>query len=67
MMDYLSKFDTLEVEGVCIGEALKSHADAIGAVVADIQENAGNPDRIRMSLAQVCYTNILRYLTSLSC
>lgn len=54
MMDYLSKFDTLEVEGVCIGEALKSHADAIGAVVADIQENAGNPDRIRMSLAQVC-------------
>ena len=69
MMDYLAKYneqmyctydnwfcaryDTLEVEGVCIGEALRSHAEAIGSVVTDIQENAGNPERIRMSLAQV--------------
>ena len=53
MLDYLAKYDTLEVEGVCIGEALRSHAEAIGSVVTDIQENAGNPERIRMSLAQV--------------
>ena len=31
----------------------RSHAEAIGSVVAEIQENAGNPERIRMSLAQV--------------
>ena len=57
MMDYLAKYDTLEVEGVCIGEALRSHAEAIGSVVTDIQENAGNPDQIRMSLAQVWTDN----------
>ena len=56
MMDYLAKYDTLEVEGVCIGEALRSHAEAIGSVVTEIQENAGNPERIRMSLAQVGYS-----------
>ena len=53
MMDYLTKFDSMEVEGVCIGEALRSHAEAIGSVVQELQENAGNPERIRMSLAQV--------------
>merc|ERR1719186_2483175 len=52
MMDYISEYDHLEVEGVCIGEALRSHAIAIGSVVAEIQEHAGNPERIRMSLAQ---------------
>jgi len=52
MMEFLGKFDNMEVEGVSIGEALKSHAEAIGSVVAEIQENAGNPERIRMSLAQ---------------
>lgn len=52
MMDYISEYDHLEVEGVCIGEALRSHAMAIGSVVTEIQENAGNPERIRMSLAQ---------------
>jgi len=52
MMDYISDYDHLEVEGVCIGEALRSHAIAIGSVVAEIQEHAGNPERIRMSLAQ---------------
>ena len=50
-----ARYDSLEVEGVCIGEALRSHAEAIGSVVTDIQENAGNPDQIRMSLAQVCH------------
>ena len=53
MMDYLTKFDSMEVEGVCIGEALRSHAEAIGSVVTELQENAGNPERIRISLAQV--------------
>ena len=52
MMEYLAEFDSLEVEGVCIGEALRSHAMAIGSVVTEIQENAANPERIRMSLAQ---------------
>merc|ERR1719312_2172417 len=52
MMDYISEYDHLEVEGVCIGEALRSHAMAIGSVVAEIQEHAGNPERIRQSLAQ---------------
>jgi len=51
IMDYLAEFDNMEVEGVCIGEALRSHALAIGSVVQEIQENAGNPERIRMSLA----------------
>jgi len=59
MMDYLAKFDGLEVEGVCIGEALRAHADAIGSVVAEIQENAGNPERIRMSLAQAGHRRFL--------
>ena len=52
IMDYLAEFDNMEVEGVCIGEALRSHALAIGSVVTEIQENAGNPERIRISLAQ---------------
>ena len=30
----------------------RSHAMAIGSVVAEIQEHAGNPEKIRMSLAQ---------------
>ena len=30
----------------------RSHAMAIGSVVAEIQEHAGNPERIRQSLAQ---------------
>jgi len=59
MLDYLAKYDTLEVEGVCIGEALRSHAEAIGSVVTDIQENAGNPERIRMSLAQAGHRRCL--------
>ena len=33
VLDSFSEYDSLEVEGVCIGEALRSHAIAIGQVV----------------------------------
>jgi len=59
MMEFLAKYDNMEVEGVCIGEALKSHAEAIGSVVQEIQENAANPERIRMSLAQAGHRRYL--------
>lgn len=52
VLDYIAEFDTMEVHGVNIGAALRSHAEAIGSVVGEIQEQAGNPERIRMALAQ---------------
>jgi len=51
VMEYLAEYDTMVIEGVSVGEALRSHAIAVGSVIGDIQENAGNPERIRMSLA----------------
>ncbi|XP_023337091.1 uncharacterized protein LOC111708068 [Eurytemora carolleeae] len=51
VMEYLGEYDSMVVDGISIGEALRSHALVVGSVVGDIQENAGNPERIRMSLA----------------
>merc|ERR1719466_27896 len=52
VLDSFSEYDSLEVEGVYIGEALRSHAIAIGQVVQEIQEHAANPERIRLALEQ---------------
>lgn len=51
MLDHFATYNTMVIEGTSIGEALRCHAAAIGSVVAEIQEHAGNPERIRMSLA----------------
>lgn len=51
VLDYLADYDTMVAEGINVGDALRSHAMAVGSVVGEIQENAGNPERIRLSLA----------------
>ena len=45
--------------GISPPAVTRAHADAIGSVVAEIQENAGNPERIRMSLAQAGHRRFL--------
>jgi len=49
--NYMAEFDDMEVDGIKVGGALRAHTTAVQGVVAEIQENAGNPERIRSSLA----------------
>lgn len=52
VLDTIGEFDSMEVHGINVGEALRSHAAAIGSVVGEIEEHAGSPERIRLALAQ---------------
>jgi len=52
VLEHLASYNEMIVDGISVGEALKSHAAAIGSVLGEIQEHAGNPERIRFSLAQ---------------
>jgi len=52
VVEAIAEYDSMEVHGLNIGAALRSHAEAIRAVVGELQQHAGNPERIRLALAQ---------------
>ena len=44
---HFEKFKAIEIDGVRVSDALRMHASRVLAIVEDIVENTGNPDKIR--------------------
>jgi hypothetical protein len=44
---HFEKFRAIEIDGVRVSDALRMHASRVLAIVEDIVENTGNPDKIR--------------------
>ena len=47
------KFNAIEIDGVLVSSALKMHTSRVLAVVEDIVENTGNPEKIRNLLQEL--------------
>ena len=47
MLLHFDKFKAIEIDGVRVSEALRMHSSRVLAIVEDIVENTGNPDKIR--------------------
>ena len=47
------KFNAIEIDGVLVSSALKMHTSRVLAVVEDIVENTGNPEKIRNLLLEM--------------
>ena len=67
------KFNAIEIDGVLVSSALKMHTSRVLAVVEDIVENTGNPEKIRNLLQELGrhhYKQVsnyyLRYITKVS-
>ena len=46
-MSHFDKFDAIEIDAVRVSDALRMHASRVLAIVEDIVDNTGNPDKIR--------------------
>jgi len=51
VMDFLGQYDVIVVDGISVGQILRSHAMTVGTIIGEIQENAGNLENLRLSLA----------------
>jgi len=47
VLTHFDKFSAIEIDSVKVSEALRMHASRVLAIVEDIVENTGNPDKIR--------------------
>jgi len=47
VLTHFDKFSAIEIDSVKVSEALRMHASRVLAIVEDIVDNTGNPDRIR--------------------
>ena len=47
ILSHFDKFNAIEIDGVLVSSALKMHTSRVLAVVEDIVENTGNPEKIR--------------------
>ena len=47
MLSHFDKFDAIEIDAVRVSDALRMHASRVLAIVEDIVDNTGNPDKIR--------------------
>lgn len=48
ILSHFDKFNAIEIDGVLVSSALKMHTSRVLAVVEDIVDNTGNPEKIRM-------------------
>lgn len=53
ILSHFDKFNAIEIDGVLVSSALKMHASRVLAVVEDIVENTGNPEKIRTILQEL--------------
>ena len=66
ILSHFDKFNAIEIDGVLVSSALKMHSSRVLAIVEDMVENTGNPEKIRTILQdlgrnhyrQVCKTDI---------
>ena len=59
------KFNAIEIDGVLVSSALKMHTSRVLAVVEDIVENTGNPEKIRnllQDLGRHHYRQVSKYM-----
>lgn len=47
VLSHFDKFNAIEIDGVRVSSALKMHSSRVLAIVEDIVDNTGNPDKIR--------------------
>ena len=47
VLSHFDKFDAIEIDAVRVSDALRMHASRVLAIVEDIVDNTGNPDKIR--------------------
>ncbi len=47
ILSHFDKFNAIEIDGVLVSSALKMHSSRVLAIVEDIVDNTGNPDKIR--------------------
>lgn len=47
VLSHFDKFNAIEIDGVRVSDALRMHASRVLAIVEDIVDNTGNPDKIR--------------------
>ena len=47
VLSHFDKFDAIEIDSVRVSDALRMHASRVLAIVEDIVDNTGNPDKIR--------------------
>lgn len=50
ILSHFDKFNAIEIDGVLVSSALKMHSSRVLAIVEDIVENTGNPEKIRTLL-----------------
>ena len=50
ILSHFDKFNAIEIDGVLVSSALKMHSSRVLAIVEDMVENTGNPEKIRTIL-----------------
>ena len=50
ILSHFDKFNAIEIDGVLVSSALKMHSSRVLAIVEDMVENTGNPEKIRTML-----------------
>ena len=67
VLTHFDKFSAIEIDSVKVSEALRMHASRVLAIVEDIVDNTGNPDKIRSIMQDLGRNHHQQVRTQFTC